>query len=170
MDTFDTLTTRRSVRKYVAEKPVTDSDLHQILTAAMYAPSAMNKQPWEFVVVRDAELLQQIKSLHPHAPFITDAGTAVFVCADEDQAYEEYGIVDASLAAENLMLAAAALGYGTCFCGIAPNAEREAEFAHILKLPNSVRPIGLIALGTPAVETPKPERFNADKVHFDKWS
>ncbi len=169
MDTFETLYNRRSVRKYVTDKSVTDAALHEILTAAMYAPSAMNKQPWEFVVVRDKEMLETIKTVHPHAPFITDAGTAVFVCANEEQSYDDYGIVDASLAAENLMLAAAALGYGTCFCGIAPNAEREAEFAHVLGLPESVRPIGLIVLGTPAVTTPKPDRFNADKVHFDRW-
>ncbi len=169
MDTFETLYNRRSVRKYAADKPVTDAALHEILTAAMYAPSAMNKQSWEFVVVRDPEVLQQVKTLHPHAPFVTDAGTAVFVCANEDQAYEGYGIVDASLAAENLMLAAHALGYGTCFCGIAPNAGREGEFAQLFGMPQSVRPIGLIVLGTSAVTTPKPERFNADKVHFDRW-
>lgn len=168
MDTIQCIQTRRSVRQYTGEI-ISDTDLKTILTAGMYAPSAMNKRPWEFVVVQDQKLLEKITQIHPYADFVTDAGTAVLACLNTEEAYNNYGPVDVSLAAQNMMLAAHELGYGTCFCGVWPDQERVKEFGALCHLPDTVMVIGLIALGKPAKQGPTPERFEAGKIHFDRW-
>lgn len=169
MDLLQGLLTRRSVRKYDAQKPVSPADLTQILRAAMYAPSAMNKRPWEFVVVTDKELLEQIRVIHPHAPFVVEAGTAVIACEDTHAAFEGCGPIDVALASENLMLAAHALGYGSCYCKISPDDERVAGFKRLLQLPDHIIPAGLIVVGTPAAEPKQPERFEEHKIHRNRW-
>lgn len=168
METLQCIQSRRSVRQYTGEM-VSDTDLKTILTAAMYAPSAMNKQAWEFIVVQDKQLLEKITQIHPYADFITHAGTAVLACLNTEEAYNNYGPVDVSLAAQNLMLAAHELGYGTCFCGVWPEQEREKDFKKLLALPQKIEVIGLIALGRPAQQSATPVRFEANKIHFDRW-
>ena len=78
MDVFEALFTRRSIRKFTAE-PVSDEDLQLVLKAAMCAPSAHNKQPWHFVVVRDKALLASIAERHPYAKKAAEAPVGIVV-------------------------------------------------------------------------------------------
>ena len=167
MDTLQNIQTRRSVRQYTGTI-VPDDDLTVILTAAMNAPSAMNKQPWEFFVIRDKDLLAKITEVHPYANFVTDAGTAILVCENTATAFNGYGPIDVALASENLMLAAHELGYGTCFCGVWPE-ERIFAIKEAFDLPDDIIPIGLIALGTPAKEQHAVNRFDETKIHLNQW-
>lgn len=163
-----TIQTRRSIRQYRAPG-VSKSDLQTILTAGMYAPSAMNKQPWEFLVIQEPALLKQITQVHPYADFVIEAGTAILLCQNKQQAFGAYGPIDCALAAQNIMLSAHALGYGTCFCGVWPDTERMNAFSTTFNLPTGVEVIGLIALGTPADQPDTPDRFDAKKIHLNQW-
>lgn len=96
-----------------------------------------------------SKILEKITQIHPYADFVTDAGTAVLACLNTEEAYNNYGPVDVSLAAQNMMLAAHELGYGTCFCGVWPDQERVKEFGALCHLPDTVMVIGLIALANP---------------------
>lgn len=168
MNTTEAILTRRSVRHYEAGFKMPESDLTTILRAGMYAPSAMNKQPWEFLVVTDSVLLTMIRDNHPHAAFLTDAGIGIFICVDLSKEYNGMGITDVSMASQNIMLQAHDLGYGTCYCGIYP--DKCEEFNDLLKLPEHIQPIGLIALGKPVKEVKQPEeRYNSALVHFNQW-
>lgn len=168
METIKNIQTRRSIRQYRAFT-MPKQDLQTILTAAMYAPSAMNKQPWEFFVIQESDLLQKITQVHPYADFATEAGTALLICQDKNTAFGEYGPIDVALAAQNIMLTAHDLGYGTCFCGVWPDTERMQAFAEAFDLPEQVEVIGLIVMGVPAVNPNMPDRFNPSKIHINKW-
>ncbi len=171
MNTFDTLLFRRSVRKYEKGFKISTEELNRILETAMYAPSAMNKQPWEFIVIDDDELIASAQNSHPYCAFFGDAGTGIVVCVDLTKEYNGMGIIDVSLASQNIMLAAHALGYGTCYCGIYP--EHSETFQELLDLPEHIEPIGLITIGKPAqpLATAKPDksRFNPKTIHMNKW-
>ena len=160
---------RRSVRQYEKDFQIPNSDLEQILKAAMYAPSAMNKQPWEFIVLTDKSLLDKVQNNHPYASFLSDAGTGIIVCVDLTREYNGTGIIDVSLASQNLMLMAHTMGYGSCYCGIFP--EHTDHFLELLDLPEHIIPIGLIALGKPASSSTSTvkERFDQTRIHLNGW-
>ena len=167
MEIMDCLLTRRSVRQYDADKPVPAAVLEKILRAAMHAPSSKNSQPWEFVIVTEKALLQRLQDAHPYASFLTTAGTGIVVCADMTLAYKGYAPLDCALTCQNIMLAAHALGYGSCMCGVYPDEGRPEQFAAILKLPAPVVPIALMVVGTPAQKPAQPRRFDKNKIHIN---
>ncbi len=169
MELMKAIKERRSIRAYDASKPVTDEVLKTILTAAMYAPSAMNKRPWEFVVIRDTQVLEQIRDIHPYAGFITEAGTAVAVCGNVPDSYGNYAPIDVALATQNMMLAAHDLGYGTCYCGTYVDEPWARQIGQWLNLPEGVEMYGLIVIGTPLKDKEVPERFEAAKIHYNIW-
>lgn len=170
MELFEAIKTRRSVRAYQADKPIGNEDLMKILTAAMYAPSALNKQPWEFLVVNESSLIEEIIKVHPYAGFIAEAKTGVVICENIDVANAGYGATDVAMAAQNFLLAAHGLGYGACFSGLYPDPSRMTSFTNLFKLPINIRPIGLIVIGTPKNPTSQmPNRFDETKIHFNKW-
>lgn len=169
MQTFDTIMTRRSVRQFDTKRPISQKEIHTLLEAAFAAPSAMNKRPWQFLVVTDVQRLEQIRQTHPYAQFVLDAGCAIIIVADKSACYEEYWRVDPLLAGENILLAARDIGLGTCWCGIYPNEERMREMKHLFDIPEPFEPMALIVVGTPLQEQVKLNRYQADKVHLNKW-
>ena len=169
MELLEGLLSRRSILHYDAQKPITSTDLKTILEVAMYAPSAMNKRPWEFIVITDKKILQEIAQKHPYAAFMSEAGTAVVVCENTSESFAGHGPEDIALASANLMLAAHGLGYGTCYCGVAPNEEREELFAKLLKTPAYIRPYCVIAIGTPLKQPSRPDRIEENKIHYNHW-
>ena len=166
--------TRRSIRAYDASKKATKEQIEDLLNAGMHAPSAMNKQPWEFVIATDANAISAIMKAHPYCESLKDAGTAIIVCGDLDKQFQTqdggYYAYDCSADTQNILLRAKELGLGTCWCGIAPEKERIAEMQKALGIPKNVEPMSLIIVGTPA-ENPTLEepRYDAKKVHWEKW-
>lgn len=170
MEVFEAIKTRRSVRAYQADKTISNEDLMKIITAAMYAPSALNKQPWEFLIVNDSVLIEEIVKVHPYAGFIQQAKTGVIICENIDLANAGYGATDVAMAAQNFLLAAHALGYGACFSGLYPDPSRMTSFTNLFKLPVYIRPIGLIVIGTPKEKNMQiPNRFDETKIHYNAW-
>lgn len=177
MDLYEGLLTRRSVRKY-QDKKIDKDTLTEIIKAAQYAPSAHNKQEWEFLVVDNKEILENLRSKQRWTSFAKDASHVVFVCGNKDEAFgrdkddEHWSFVDidCALATQNLLLAAHAKGVGACFCGCAPMEKVVEEISSWLGLPENIRPIAIVTMGYPAEESFQPkDRFKQEKIHWDKW-
>ncbi len=160
---------RRSIRRFT-DQPIDNETIKNILTAAMYAPSAVNLQPWHFVVIDQRPMMEKIMEIHPHARMLRTASHAVVVCGDIHlQHADGYWVVDCGAATQNLLLAAHALELGSCWVGIHPREERKAAFSRLLSLPSHVLPFALVALGYPEEHKPRPERFHPEKVKHNNW-
>ena len=170
MDATDALLTRRSIRKYT-EEPVSDEVIKTLLEAAMAAPSAGNQQPWHFIVIRDRAILDDIPKLHPYAQMVKEAPVAIVVCGDQRSVkYKDYWPQDCAAAAQNLLLAAHANNLGAVWCGVYPNEERVGPLRELLGIPPGVSPFSLIGMGHPDEEKPPAERFDASRMHADRWT
>jgi len=169
VDAMETILTRRSVRRYTKEV-IAPETVTQLLEAAMSAPSAMNQQPWHFVVITDRATLNSIPEVHPYSRMVRDAPLAVIVCGDLNlDAAGGYWVQDCSAATENLLLAVRALGLGAVWCGIYPREERVQGLQKLLGIPEHVIPLNVISIGHPAEEQGRVERYDASRVHRDHW-
>lgn len=160
---------RRSVRKYT-EEIVSEDLIEQILRAGMAAPSAANEQPWQFIVVDDKDLLNEISNIHGHAQMLKEASHAIVICSDKAyQKLEGFWVQDCAAATQNMLLMAQHLGLGSVWLGVYPMEKTMAGLKQLLNLPEGVTPVTMIALGYPA-ETKEPEdRFNPLRIHRNKW-
>ncbi len=162
---------RRSIRVY-SPGEVSEPTMTKLLEAAMAAPSAMTKDPWRFVVVRDKQTLSKLAALHPGAAMLSSAALAVVVCGDLDVAFERqlsYLLQDCSAATENLLLAAHAQGLGACWVGIHPGEPLIKRVQELLSLPASFVPMAAVSLGHPGEQPPPRTRYNAAHVRAEKW-
>jgi nitroreductase len=169
MEAIEAIMTRRSIRKYTDEE-VTNDQVEVILRAAMAAPSAVNKQPWHFLVIRDREKLDSIKSFHPFAWMAKKAPIAILVCGDFTLD-KVIGFVeeDCSAATQNMLLAAHATGLGAVWCGISQGGKRVETYQRKFDLPDHFRPISLVVLGHPA-KTKKPaNRFKPQYISYNSY-
>ncbi len=169
MDVMEAMLRRRSIRKYTDE-PVAAGQIDQLLHAAMAAPSACNRQPWEFYVVTNEEKLAQLRTA-THFSHIT-APLAIVVCGSLERALPKqltpYWIQDCSAATENILLAATAMGLGSVWCGLHPQKRGEERVAALLELSGDRIPLGLIYIGHPAQTQPPRDQYNEAYVHFVK--
>jgi len=141
-----------------------------LLKAAIYAPSAVNKQPWRFIIIEDRKLMSQIMEIHPHSKMFETANLGILVCGDlQAQHGPGYWIADCAAATENLLLAATALELGSCWVGVYPREERMKSFKELFLLPEHAEAFALIALGYPAEEKKMPERFSPEKIFLNQW-
>lgn len=169
MDAIEAIKTRRSIRRF-KDKQVTEQEIKEILAAGMQAPSAVNEQPWQFVVIRDRAILEKIPSIHPYASMAKDSSAAILVCGDMNfEKIKGFWVEDCSAAVENMLLAAHALGLGAVWCGIYPNEERMFPFSKMFELPSHIIPFALLPIGHPAEEKKPEDRYRPDRVHKDKW-
>ncbi len=169
MEVLDAIFNRRSIRQYTSEL-ISDDTLEILLKAGMYAPSAVNKQPWEFIVFRSRETMRQIVDIHPNASMLLRANAAILVCWDESRQHDTgYGPVDCAAATQNILLAAHGLGLGAVWAGIYPRQQRMEAVHKIFNLPGHIRGFSLISLGHPAERKAMPERFDKSKIHSEKW-
>jgi len=169
MNILDFIMNRRSIRRYTGEK-VSVEMLHDLLKAAMYAPSAVNKQPWHFILVQDAATLSDLSGLHPYASMLPKASAAIVVCGDENLANTPaYWPVDCAAATENILLAAHGLGLGAVWLGVYPRPERINALAEYFHLPVNIHPFSMVSVGYPAEQKTRPERFKPERIHYEKW-
>jgi nitroreductase len=162
---------RRSVREYQA-RDVDDSLVQDLLEAAMAAPSAVAKDPWEFIVVRDRATRRRIAEGLPNGKMLADASLGIVVCGDLRRAHDgqlSYLLQDCSAAVENMLLAASLLGLGACWLGVHPRPDRIVHLRSLLGIPEPIIPVAVVSVGWPA-EAPEPRtRFRADAVHHETW-
>ena len=170
---FETIRERTSIRKFDPSVPVSEESVEKILRAGMCAPSAMNKQPWEFVVVRDSAQLKALGEALPYSRVGNGAQAAIVVCGNLDNGLPgrgtEYWIHDCSAASMNILLAAKALGLGAVWTGVYPGEDRVEIVRKLLAIPEGFMPLNVIPLGTPA-ENPEPkDKWNPAKIHQNRW-
>lgn len=154
MNVLDAIKTRRSIRKYKTE-PISVKDLKVILESAQLAPSAGNRQPWKFIVVRDSETKKRLAEKSRKQLWVGDAGVVVAALAmdkKDPRIYERWAEKDVMTAVEHMVLSAWGLGYGTCWIG----AFNQKEVKEILDIPEEMTVICLLPIGVPD-ETPEPK-------------
>lgn len=169
---MDNILTRTSIRQYTDEA-LTETQVENLLRAGMAAPSAMNKQPWRFVVVQDKDQLANIASGIGPAKAAAQAAALIVVCGDMTQAIEgdgrDFWVQDCSAVMENILLAAHAMKLGAVWLGGYPIEERCDALKTALGMPDDIVPLGMIAVGHPA-ESPAPkDKWKPENVHYDKW-
>jgi nitroreductase len=167
MDALEVLFTRRSIRQYTDE-PVSKENLKTVLEAGMNAPSANNRQPWQFIVVDDRTKLNSIMQVHPYSRMLAQAPLAIIVCADTTVS-GSYWQQDCSAATENILLAARALNLGTVWLGVYPNKQRVNGIKKLFNMPEHVEPLNILALGHPAVEHGRVDRYDPNRIHANTW-
>lgn len=162
---------RVSVRRYT-DSPVTSEQVSAILHAAMSAPSGVNKQPWEFIVVDDPQLLKQLADALPYAKMTAHAPVAIVVCGNKDRFLDGVDDVlweqDLSAASENILLAAHAIGLGGVWTCIYPHEERMEPVKTILNLPDTLIPFNLIPIGHPLTDHAPMDKWHPDRVHQNR--
>lgn len=161
--TLQTIHERTSVRAYTS-KPVSKETLIELTKAGMAAPTAMNKQPWEFIIIQDRATLNKIGEIKPP---VGKAPAAIVVLGNTKLSGS--WMLDCSAATENILIAATSMGLGTVWTGAYGNAKFEQMLQTTLSLPEGIMPLSVIAVGY-ADGTPTPKnKFVESKVHFDKY-
>ena len=168
---LNNIATRASVRQFT-NQPVDKATLETIVRAGMAAPSAVNKQPWAFIIVTEKEALDNLQRVHPYANLKT-ATAAIIVCGDMGKALQSYGreywIQDCSAATQNILLAAHALGLGAVWCGVHPDPKRVPEVSRVLGLPEDIIPLNIITMGYPASQTQPKDKWKPENIHYQRW-
>ena len=171
---IDLLRKRRSVRTF-EDREVEQEKVDTLIEAMLRSPSSRSLNPWEFVVVRDKQVLQDLSTAKPHgAAFVKNASVAVVVCAKPEKC--DVWVEDCSIASIILHLAAADLGLGSCWAQIRKreydeNRSAESRVAEILGLEAGMVVLAIIAVGYPAVENPghPKDALPWDHVSFEQY-
>ncbi|MCL1986775.1 MAG: nitroreductase family protein [Firmicutes bacterium] len=161
---------RRSIRKFKKGEKVSDEQVHLLLEAAMLAPSACNTRPWEFIVLRNREKLDEIRSIHPYTNMLETADLAIIVSALPRTQFKaiDSGFFpqDCAAATQNILLEAVAQGLGACWCGVYPKEALIGQITKILDLEAGVVPFCVIAVGVPDETGGSRGFYEEGKVRF----
>lgn len=166
---MEAIFSRCSVRKFLPAM-VEDEKIEKMLRAAMAAPSAGNQQPWEFYVVRDKRVIQDLAHCSPYAGCAAKAPLCIVVCTrDIKQRFPDFVYLDCSAAVENILIEAVHLDLGAVWLGVSPYKAREIRVRRSLGVPEGFTPFAIIAVGYPLnakASTVKEERFDPSRVHY----
>lgn len=164
---IENIMTRTSIRKY-QNKAVEASKIDTLIRAAMAAPTAVNKQPWHFVVVTNRSELQQLGGNR-----FGLAPLAIVICGDMEKALQgpirDFWIQDVSAATENLLLAAHAIGLGAVWTGAYPNMERCGAIANIIGTPEYIIPLCVVYAGYPDEQPAPKQKYDPAKVSYNTY-
>jgi nitroreductase len=162
MDALEAIRKRRSVREYTGE-PIPREDLETIVDAGRLAASGNNNQPWDFVVITDRAMIERLKVA---SLWMEQAGAIVAVVMDPSSRWWRE---DGSAAVENMLIAATALGYGSCWLQ-GYTVPREDEFKELLGVPAEKRLMTLIPLGVPVGWPTKEKKSLGEVIHWERYS
>jgi len=162
MDVFEAIKVRRSIRRYRPE-PIPEEKLVKILEAARLAPSAGNRQPWRFVVVKDPEKKKELAKASRNQMFIADAGVVIVALADPRASARWYKL-DTMIAVEHMVLEAVELGLGTCWIG----AFDEEAVKKIIDAPHELSVVCLLPIGVPDESPSARPRKKPNEIFFDE--
>lgn len=155
---------RKSVRDYTTQ-PVEDEKTNALLEAAMAAPSGKDTRPWHFVVINDRARLDSMAAELGNAKMLAKAPMAIVICGDST--VSSYWYLDCSLAGENLLLAAEAMGLGAVWTAAFPYEDRMEVVRRHINLPENILPLCVIPIGYPAGDNRPKEKFNAERIHWN---
>jgi nitroreductase len=170
-DALTVIHSRKSVRNFTGQAVSRDL-LDKIVRAGMAAPSAVNMQPWSFIVITDRKTLNTLNDGLPFAKMLGKAGAAIIVCAIPEKAYgglKEFAVIDSTLAGENILLAAEALGLGAVWTAVYPDEDRMNVVRKILGIPGNIIPLNVIPIGYPTGTDKPKNKYKPENVHWEKW-
>jgi nitroreductase len=160
---------RKSVRSFKdGDKAIPKETLDAIIKAAFAAPSAVNLQPWHFIVINKRDILDALGDALPYAKMLYSASAAIVVCADT-QISELYWEVDCAAATQNILLAVEAVGLGAVWTAVYPQEERVFLVKKLLNLPENTIPLNVIPIGYPKSTNRAKDKYKAQKVHITGW-
>ncbi len=154
--------------------PVPDETIKKILQNGIRAPSAGHLQPWEFIVIKDPKIKRELAEAALQQYFLAEAPVVIATCANTTRSAKRYGergirfysMIDTAFASLIILMTATNLGLGACFVG----AFRDEEVSRILRLPNDIKPVGLIGIGVPSEPAEKYERIPlGDVLHLERF-
>lgn len=161
MDAIEAIRKRRSVRDFTGET-IPREDLETIVDAGRLAATGSNRQPWDFIVVTEREMIEQLKVA---SKWMEKAGAIIAVVLDPSS---RWWIEDGAAAVENMLIASTALGYGSCWLE-GYTLPREEEFKQLLKVPAEKRLLTLVPIGIPT-EWPTIEKKSLEEVlHWEAY-
>lgn len=163
---------RKSVRNFTAAE-VSEEQLTTLVKAGMAAPTARNRQPWQFVVIRDKAVMQDLAGKLPYAKMLASAAAAITVCGDLEIAKagnsENMWMLDCSAATQNILLALESMGLGGVWTACYPYDDRMQTVATALNLPEHVVPLCVIPIGHPTgIDKPK-DKWKPERLHWNQW-
>ncbi len=162
MDALQAIRKRRSVRRYTGE-PIPREDLERIVDAGRFAPSGLNVQPWDFIVVTERDVIEQLKAA---ARWMEKAGAIIAVVLDPTSRWWRE---DGSAAIENILIASTALGYGSCWLqGYTESMEKDLK--NMLGVPEEKRLLTLIPIGVPAKWPTGKKKPLEEVIHWERYS
>lgn len=171
-ETIKTIHQRKSVRHFT-DKEVTKEQLEAIVRAGMAAPTAINTQPWQFLVVTDKELKAKYAEGNRQAEMINKCQALVIICGDMNIGSERsqaFWVQDVSAATENLLLAVESLGLGAVWTGVYPIEERVKEVKEKFALPEKVIPLCVVLVGHPEGDLDQPkDKWKPERLHWNKY-
>ena len=173
MGKLDLLFNRKSVRHFKKEGEIPAKDLEMMVKAGMAAPSAMNRQPWEFFIITERVLLDLLADRLPYAKMLYDAKAAIIVCGNKNrnapERPDDYWVQDCSAATQNILLAAEEMEYGAVWTAAYPVKERVITVVNALHLPTHFVPLNVIPVGIPSGEDKIKDKWDPQKVHWGEW-
>ena len=161
MDALEAIRRRRSVREYTGD-PIPREDLETIVDAGRLAATGSNKQPWDFIVVTEREMIDKLKVA---SKWMEKAGAIIAVVMDPSS---RWWVEDGSAAVENMLIASTALGYGSCWLE-GYTLPREEEFKELLGVPKEKRLLTLVPIGVPARWPTKEKKPLEQVLHWERY-
>lgn len=168
---YRNIITRTSIRNFTDE-PVGETEQQALLHAGMSAPSGVNRQPWEFILIDDKEVLERLAESLPYAKMTAQAPMAILTCGNPARFLEgddsTLWVQDLSAASENILLAAHALGLGAVWTCLYPHDDRMKAASQIIGIENGLVPFNLIPVGHIAKDHSPIDKWHADRVHHNQ--
>lgn len=161
MDALEAIRRRRSVREYTGD-PIPREDLETIVDAGRLAATGNNKQPWDFVVVTEREMIDELKVA---SRWMEKAGAIIAVVMDSSS---RWWLEDGSAAVENMLIASTALGYGSCWLE-GYTLPREEEFKALLGVPEEKRLLTLVPIGVPTEWPTRDKKPLEEVIHWERY-
>lgn len=169
---IETIMTRTSIRSFT-DKAVSADTIEMLLRAGMAAPTAVNKQPWHFVVINERAKLDELGGNGRQSQMWHESTLAIAVCGNMDKALEgpaqAFWVQDCSAATENILLAAKALGLGAVWTGCYPMEERMANVSQVLNLPENIIPLCVIVMGYPNEQPEPKDKWKPENVSYNTF-
>lgn len=166
----ETIFKRRSIRKYT-DQEVEKEKLILLLETAMAAPTAANRQPWEFIVVTEKEKLNELRSTLREGQY--NAPVAIVVCGNHHLTFnnsdKEIWTQDCSAAIENMLIAATSIGLGTVWIGLYPQLNKCKPVCKCLNIPAHVTPMSVVYVGYPAEEKSPRTQYNEKRIYWEEY-
>lgn len=167
---YNNIITRTSIRNFT-EQGISDDIKIALLHAGMAAPSGVNKQPWEFILIDDKDILNALAGSLPYAKMTANAPMAIAICGNSDRFLDDEDstlwVQDLSAASENILLAAHSFGLGAVWTCLYPHEDRMSAASRILRLKEGIIPFNLIPIGYPAKTHAPIDKWHSDRVHHN---